>query len=107
MQRMDAACQHSRAPGGGERRCPVFEHHLQPTSVQILARVGFHDIADADAFQHCDARKARLVECDRAAPATATRDLAELVASGALRKEGELKHTRYYLNLGGWLHGRP
>ena len=35
-----------------------------------------------------------------AAPATATRDLAELVAIGALRKEGELKHTRYYLNLG-------
>jgi len=35
-----------------------------------------------------------------AAPATATRDLAELVELGALRKEGELKHTRYYLNLG-------
>jgi len=34
-----------------------------------------------------------------AAPATATRDLAELVEVGALRKEGELKHTRYYLNL--------
>ena len=29
--------------------------------------------------------------------ATATRDLAELVALGALRKEGELKHTRYFL----------
>lgn len=35
-----------------------------------------------------------------AAPATATRDLAELVELEALRKEGELKHTRYYLNLG-------
>ncbi|WP_213979750.1 Fic family protein [Sphingomonas sp. dw_22] len=35
-----------------------------------------------------------------AAPATATRDLAELVELGGLRKEGELKHTRYYLNLG-------
>jgi Fic family protein len=34
-----------------------------------------------------------------AAPATATRDLAELVALEALRKEGALKHTRYYLTL--------
>ena len=29
--------------------------------------------------------------------ATATRDLAELVQLGALRREGELKATRYYL----------
>jgi Fic family protein len=35
-----------------------------------------------------------------ATPATATRDLAELVELKALRKEGELRHTRYYLNLG-------
>gem|GEM_PF-6944790 len=35
-----------------------------------------------------------------AAPsATATRDLADLVALGVLRKEGELKHTRYFLDL--------
>jgi Fic family protein len=34
-----------------------------------------------------------------AAPATATRDLAELVELEALRREGELKHTRYYLKL--------
>ncbi|MEI9850319.1 MAG: Fic family protein [Sphingomonas sp.] len=33
--------------------------------------------------------------------ATATRDLVELVELEALRKEGELKHTRYYLNPGG------
>lgn len=35
-----------------------------------------------------------------AAPATATRDLAELVDLGALCKKGELKHTRYFLKLG-------
>ncbi len=35
-----------------------------------------------------------------AAPATATRDLVELVELKALRREGELKHTRYYLSLG-------
>ncbi|WP_234178803.1 MULTISPECIES: hypothetical protein [unclassified Sphingopyxis] len=32
-----------------------------------------------------------------AATATATRDLAELVLLGALRKDGEFKHTRYRL----------
>jgi Fic family protein len=32
-----------------------------------------------------------------AAPATATRDLAELLALGALRREGELRHARYFL----------
>lgn len=34
-----------------------------------------------------------------ASRATATRDLAELVALGALCKTGELRHTRYWLNL--------
>lgn len=31
--------------------------------------------------------------------ATATRDLKDLVDKGALRKKGQLKHTRYYLNI--------
>jgi Fic family protein len=31
--------------------------------------------------------------------ATATRDLTDLVDKGALRKKGQLKHTRYYLNI--------
>jgi Fic family protein len=31
--------------------------------------------------------------------ATATRDLQELVSMQALKKCGELKHTRYYLDL--------
>ncbi|HEV7738054.1 MAG TPA: hypothetical protein VGO47_11860 [Chlamydiales bacterium] len=31
--------------------------------------------------------------------ATATRDLADLVQKGALRKTGELRHTRYWLNI--------
>jgi Fic family protein len=38
----------------------------------------------------------RITEASRA---TATRDLQELVAKGALTKTGELRHTRYYLNL--------
>jgi Fic family protein len=39
------------------------------------------------------------ISITRAPRATATRDLQDLVAQGALRKEGERKHTRYYLNL--------
>jgi Fic family protein len=35
----------------------------------------------------------------RTSRATATRDLQDLVAKGALRRTGELKHTRYYLDL--------
>ena len=34
-----------------------------------------------------------------ASPATATRDLADLVDKKALYKTGELRHTRYFLNL--------
>lgn len=39
------------------------------------------------------------VRIARTSRATATRDLQDLVSKGALRKTGELKHTRYYLNL--------
>jgi Fic family protein len=34
-------------------------------------------------------------------PATATRDLADLVVKGALTRTGERRHTRYWLNNGG------
>jgi Fic family protein len=37
--------------------------------------------------------------------ATATRDLGELVDRGLLRKQGEGKAVRYYVNLPGWSHG--
>lgn len=37
----------------------------------------------------------------RASRATATRDLQDLVAKGALTKTGELRHTRYQLRLHG------
>jgi Fic family protein len=39
------------------------------------------------------------IRITQAARATATRDLQDLVAKGALTKTGELRHTRYYLNL--------
>jgi Fic family protein len=39
------------------------------------------------------------VSIARTSRATATRDLQELVALGALTKTGELRHTRYHLNI--------
>ncbi|MBH5371059.1 Fic family protein [Bradyrhizobium glycinis] len=39
------------------------------------------------------------IRITRASRATATRDLQDLVAKGALTKTGELRHTRYYLKL--------
>lgn len=39
------------------------------------------------------------ISITRTSRATATRDLQDLVAKGALSKTGELKHTRYHLNL--------
>ncbi|GAB2667993.1 Fic family protein [Flavihumibacter cheonanensis] len=37
------------------------------------------------------------IRISKTSPATATRDLAEMVALGALKKTGKLRHTRYYL----------
>jgi Fic family protein len=37
----------------------------------------------------------------KAARATATRDLQDLVEKGALTKTGALRHTRYHLNMAG------
>lgn len=42
------------------------------------------------------------ISITQASRATATRDLQNLVAKGALVRTGELRHTRYRLNLGGY-----
>jgi Fic family protein len=39
------------------------------------------------------------ISISRTSRATATRDLQDLVTLGALARSGELRHTRYYLNL--------
>jgi Fic family protein len=39
------------------------------------------------------------ISITQASRATSTRDLADLVANGALTKTGELRHTRYHLNI--------
>jgi Fic family protein len=41
------------------------------------------------------------VSISKTSRATATRDLQDLIGKGALTKAGELRHTRYYLNLAG------
>lgn len=41
------------------------------------------------------------ISITHASRATATRDLQDLVEKGALKRTGELRHTRYYLNLSG------
>jgi Fic family protein len=39
------------------------------------------------------------INISKTSRATATRDLHDLVESGALTRTGELRHTRYFLNL--------
>jgi Fic family protein len=46
------------------------------------------------------------VSISKAPRATATRDLQDLVAKGALTRTGLLRHTRYHLNLAGAAHRR-
>jgi Fic family protein len=44
-------------------------------------------------------RAENYISITKASRATATRDLNDLVNKGALVKQGELKYTRYYVNL--------
>ncbi|MDO8519119.1 MAG: DeoR family transcriptional regulator, partial [Deltaproteobacteria bacterium] len=41
----------------------------------------------------------KYIQITKTSKATATRDLHDLVEKGALTKTGELKHTRYFLNI--------
>jgi Fic family protein len=43
----------------------------------------------------------KYIAISKASRATATRDLQDLVAKGALTRTGELRHTRYHLNVSG------
>jgi Fic family protein len=48
---------------------------------------------------------AKFIKMTGVSKATATRDLGELVDRGLLRKQGEGKAVRYYVNVPGWSHG--
>lgn len=68
---------------------------LNPRQEKILIRLfdaepdGFEGGLSAQNYQRIT----------KATPSTATRDLAGLVAMGALRRTGQRRHTRYWLNL--------
>jgi Fic family protein len=72
-----------------------FRDKLNARQAKVVARMfqegieGFKGGLSADNY----------ISITRTSRATATRDLQDLVAMGALTKTGELRHTRYYLNL--------
>lgn len=68
---------------------------LNPRQEKVVARLfregidGFEGGLSAENY----------ISITKAARATATRDLQDLVLKGALVKTGELRHTRYHLNI--------
>ncbi|MEM7531381.1 MAG: Fic family protein [Chloroflexota bacterium] len=69
---------------------------LNPRQEKLLARM-FREGVDGFRGGLSATNYIRITKTSRA---TATRDLQDLVSKGALYREGERKHTRYYLNLG-------
>ena len=72
-----------------------FRDRLNERQAKVIARMfregieGFKGGLSADNY----------ISITRTSRATATRDLQDLVAMGALTRTGELRHTRYHLNL--------
>ena len=70
-------------------------NHLNSRQAKVVGRIfdegpyGFKGGLSADNY----------LAITKTSRATATRDLGDLVRKGALSKEGQLKHTRYYINL--------
>jgi Fic family protein len=64
----------------------------QERAVGRMFREGIHGFKGGLSAQN-------YISITRASRATATRDLQDLVEKGALIRAGELRHTRYYLNL--------
>jgi Fic family protein len=75
--------------------CDSLRGRLNPRQEKALARMfregidGFKGGLSAENY----------VSITQASRATATRDLQDMVAKGALTRTGELRHTRYHLNL--------
>lgn len=73
----------------------TFRSQLNPRQEKTIARMfragidGFKGGLSAENY----------ISITRTSRATATRDLQDLVAKGALSKSGSLRHTRYWLNL--------
>lgn len=72
-----------------------FGSHLNPRQEKVLRRM----FREGPAGFQGGLSAGNVVSITRTSPATARRDLGALVAMGALRKTGERKGTRYFLNL--------
>lgn len=72
-----------------------FRHKLNERQAKVIARMFREGI---DGFKGGLSAEAYIGIC-KTSRATATRDLQDLVKSGALTRTGELRHTRYSLNL--------
>jgi Fic family protein len=74
----------------------TFRDQLNDRQAKVVARIfeegidGFKGGLSADNY----------ISISKTSRATATRDLQDLVEKSALTKTGELRHTRYFLNLG-------
>lgn len=71
----------------------LFRGKLNSRQEKVILRVFREGI---DGFQGGLSSK-NYVSITRCSPATATRDLADLVTKGAMERTGELKHARYFL----------
>jgi Fic family protein len=73
----------------------AYQHEMNPRQAKVIGRLfdagtaGFKGGLSAENY----------ISITKASRATTTRDLQDLVRKGALRKTGELKHTRYFLKL--------
>jgi Fic family protein len=75
--------------------CDRLRGELNPRQEKAIARMFREGI---DGFKGGLSAK-NYISITRASRATATRDLQDLVAKGALVRTGELRHTRYHLNI--------
>jgi Fic family protein len=72
-----------------------FRGHLNERQARVVARM-FHE--GVDGFKG-GLSADNYISISKTSRATATRDLQDLVEKGALTKTGELRHTRYFLEL--------
>jgi Fic family protein len=74
-----------------------FRDQLNDRQAKVIARMFKEGIDRFKGGLSAD----NYISISKTSRATATRDLQDLVEKGALTKTGELRHTRYYLNLPG------
>jgi len=76
----------------------LFRDKLNPRQDKVIARLFAEGL---DGFQGGLSAE-NYISIAKTSRATATRDLQDLTEKGALTRTGELRHTRYFLNLREW-----